>query len=102
MHSKRKRYVLVSSGAVTPDEQKTFLRYVEQRYGKVKAIQVDGKPGLMVLKTDVGGAQGMRESLAEVKVAGVHSATVLTSGCIGKLKRRAAESKGSDNDEVHE
>lgn len=94
---KRKRYVLLSGDAPLDEEDLAKLvRHVENAHGPVKAIPVKGAPASLIVKTDHRAAAAMRESCAEVKLGPKTVRTVLTSGSIGKLKRRALESVTSD------
>jgi hypothetical protein len=97
-----KRYVLLmwEGGPFTDDERKRLTRLLEQRYGNVRVIPVDGSDCSLVVKTDVLGAASMRESISEFRIGEKKIASVLTSGCIGKLKKRALESAASGVGEV--
>lgn len=90
----RKRYLLLTwdGGALSSEERKTLARLLELRNGKVTTIPIDGWERNLVVKTDVEGAASIRESLTQIRIGERRVAAVSTSGCIGKLKKRARES----------
>ena len=96
-----KRYVLITwdGGTLSAEERKKLTRLLEQR-GKVNLIPIDGWERSLVVKTDVEGAASIRDSFNHVMIGGRRVATVLTSGCIGNLKKRARESAATDLAEV--
>ena len=88
---KHKRYVLLETQeALTAFEIKEFTRDLEVRFGKLKVIPVEGSAKALVVKADDHVASLLRREVAEVRPAGKAVAPVLTSGSIGKLKRRAS------------
>lgn len=96
-----KRYVLLEAeGEVTPDEWRGFADALKQRFGKLKVIAVEGSGRAVVVKTDNLIAPRIREVSPEMRVGCRRVASVLTSGSIGKLKRRARESAVRDLGEV--
>ena len=97
MGSSRKRYVLLAwEGVASIDERKRLARLLEQRHGRVTIIAVDGCDGSLVVKTDAREAASMRESFVHVVIGGRRIESVLTSGCIGKLKKRARASAATN------
>jgi hypothetical protein len=102
MHRTRKRYVLIRiEGGLGGEDEKSLQRSFEA-FGKPKVILVRGAPDFLILKTTAEFADGLRASARTKKVGGMPMAPVLTSGSIGKLKRRAAESRGRELGQVHE
>ncbi len=87
-----KRYVLLEAeGEATPQEWKDFARSLEHRFGKLKLIPVEGNDRALVVKTDNSTAPRIREESPGMRVGDKRVSSVLTSGAIGKLKRRARE-----------
>ena len=87
---KRKRYVLVQAeGRLSPGGLETLTKMLEQRHGSLGLTLVDSESTSLIVKTDVAGAQGVRDSLRDATFGGTRVRSVLTSGNIGKLKRRA-------------
>ena len=87
-----KRYVLfVADGEPTAADWKEFARILEERHGKLKPIAVEGAPRAMVIRTDNVVAPQLRAEDG-LTAGGKRVRSVLTSGSIGKLKRRAHES----------
>jgi hypothetical protein len=89
-----KRYVLLLSGTDIDEERwEALVKHFEGRYGKVKAIRVKGNDKAMIVKTDNVSAPRMREENGQLMAGTASIETVLTSGSIGKLKRRASEGR---------
>ena len=96
-----KRYVLLMAEAnLTGEDTKKLMKMLGSRYGKVKLIPVDENPKAVVVKTTNAGAPLFRESISEIMLNGKKLQTVLTSGSIGRLKRRAGESRTTASGEV--
>ena len=74
----------------TADEMEAVRRFIGQRHATVKFIPVVGSPTSMIVKTGPIEAAEIRESLAGFSLSGRRVSAVLTSGSIGKLKRRAS------------
>jgi hypothetical protein len=99
--SVRKRYLLLSAeGGLSSEDEKRLTRLLEERYERFSLIRVRGHQDHMIVKTDGRSAEQMRELFDDVEIEGKRVRSVLTSGCIGKLKRRAGESQASVNAEV--
>jgi len=97
MVSSRKRYLLLAwDGEMSPEGRRKLARLIEQRHSKAKLITIDGCEGNLIVKTDVEGAMSMRESFADMVIGDKRVVSVLTSGCIGNLKRRARGSAASE------
>lgn len=92
----KKRYVLL---AVDCGEDVGITaklgRILELRHGKVTLIPVGGHQGYLIVKTSPKGAAEMRESVANLEIVGKKVVSLLTSGCIGKLKRLANQRTAS-------
>ncbi len=96
-----KRYVLLmADGEVTEEDRKTLDRILEGRYGKVKVIPVASNPRAVIVKTTNSVAPLLRDSGGQITLGGKPLTTLLTSGSIGKLKKRAAESRATENGKV--
>jgi RNase P/RNase MRP subunit POP5 len=98
---KPKRYVLIQAeGKLAADELSTLTRTLQQRHGNLGFTLIDDKRTSLIVKTDRAVAEGIRESLAAATFGGTRVTTVLTSGSIGKLKRRARGSSASEDAKV--
>jgi len=98
---KPKRYVLIQAdGKLRQEELGTLTRMLEQRHGNLGFTLVEGPRTSIIVKTDRVVAEGIRESLSEATFGGTRVRTVLTSGSIGKLKRRVDGSSGREDDKV--
>lgn len=96
-----KRYVLIQAErTLPPEELSTLTRMLEQRHGNLGFTLVDGRRTSIIVKTDRAVAEGIRESLADATFGGTRVRTVLTSGSIGKLKRRATGSSATEDVKV--
>jgi hypothetical protein len=98
-----KRYLLIQAdGRLTPQELETLTRMLEQRHGRLGLTALEAPGTSLIVKTDRQGAEDIRASLAGAKFGDKSVATVLTSGNIGKLKRRVQGSFARDHGQVHE
>ena len=98
---KPKRYVLIQAeGKLSPEDLSTLTRMLEQRHGSLGMTLVDSQLTSVIVKTDRAVAEAIRESLATSTFGGTRVRTVLTSGNIGKLKRRAQGSSPRDDAKV--
>jgi hypothetical protein len=96
-----KRYVLLLADAgVSESERKELATVLEERHGRVKLIAVEGNPRAVIVKTNNEVAPLLRDPQRELVVGGKRLVAVLTSGGVGKLKRRASEA--ANNGKVHE
>ena len=96
-----KRYLLYLADAdLEESDVRELARVLEKRHGKVKLIAVRGNLRAVIVKTNAQGAAEIRDRSGKIRVSEKLFATMLTSGGIGKLKRRAAESETSVNGEV--
>jgi hypothetical protein len=98
---KPKRYVLIQAeGKLSSEELSSLTRMLEQRHGSLGLILVDSPRTSLIVKTERAVADDIRESLAAATFGGVRVKTVLTSGNIGKLKRRVRGSSAREDVEV--
>jgi hypothetical protein len=98
---KPKRYVLIQAeGKLSPEELGTLSRMLEQRHGSLGFTLVDGQRTSLIVKTDRAVAEDIRESLSSAAFGGTRVRTVLTSGNIGKLKRRVEGSSAREDAKV--
>jgi hypothetical protein len=96
-----KRYVLFTSEeALSEGERKQLAEILENRYGKIKLIPVEGNPRAVIIKTTNETAPRLRDLDPKLTIHEKRLTSVLTSGAIGKLKRRAAPAVA--NGQVHE
>ncbi len=97
-----KRYVLLMSDADLDDNDgKELAGFLKGRVGAVKVILLKENPRAVVVKTDGVGAPVLR-SLEGISLGKKKLGPVLTSGAIGKLKRRALGGGVSRHGQVHE
>ena len=85
---------------MTEEAWEALAAHLRERHGKAKAIPVKGAPRYLVVKTDDASAPRIREEAPELRAGDARVRTLLTSGSIGKLKRRAADGTGRDNGKV--
>lgn len=98
---KPKRYVLIQAeGRLSQEGLSTLTRMLEQRHGSLGMTLVDSERTSLIVKTDRAVAEAIRESLAAATFDGTRVKTVLTSGNIGKLKRRVQGSSSRDDAKV--
>ena len=81
----------MADGELSDAERNLLASVLERRHGKVKVIAVEGNPRAVIVKTTDDVVPLLREEGAALSVGGSRLAPVLTSGAVGKLKRRATE-----------
>ncbi len=97
-----KRYVLLmASDDLDEKDAKVLAEILRVRVGAVKVILLKENPRAVVVKTDGVGAQALR-SWEGISLGKKRLESVLTSGAIGKLKRRSLGGGVSHNGQVHE
>jgi len=72
---------------------KRVERILHRRHGELKLIRVRGAENALIVKTTSDEAPEIRRRSGRLGIGGAHLATVLTSGAIGKLKKRALEER---------
>lgn len=77
-------------------------RILKQRHGKVTIIPVRGCQGFLIVRTTPDAAADLRESLATLEIEGEKVVSLMTSGCISKLKRLANRRAASVDAKVSE
>jgi len=77
---------------LSADDRKGFGRLLEERSGKTPLIELKGNERFVIIKTNNINAARLKEEEKMVGPGGKTLRTVLMSGSIGKLKKRAAES----------
>lgn len=98
-----KRYVLLLADRDLGAEELTGLsESLELRFGKSKVIVLKGNPRAVVVRTTNRVAPMLRGQDGALVVGGTKLTPELTSGSIGKLKRRASATQGSKHGQVHE
>jgi hypothetical protein len=75
---------------------------LEQRHGELGMTLLEAPRTSLIVKTDRAAAEDIRRSLADARFGGISVRTVLTSGNIGKLKKRAQGSSARDDAKVPE
>jgi hypothetical protein len=97
----RKRYILLEAeGRLGAAEVASIRRYVEERFGKVKLIQVRESGEHVIVRTTADVASAIRAGPGEFRAGGMKVSVVLTSGSIGKLKRSLSAGGGRDDGKV--
>ena len=87
-----KRYVLyMADSALSAEDLRLFAEVMKGRVPGAKVIGVRGNPKAVIVKTNNEQAPLLRESTLKLGGKGAQLKTVLTSGAIGNLKRRANE-----------
>ena len=92
--------LLVADADLSEAERKDLAAVLERRHGKVKLIAVEGNPRAVIVKTTNEVAPLLRDPESALTVGGKKLASVLTSGAVVNLKRRASEAAA--NGKVHE
>jgi len=96
-----KRYVLlVADRELSERDRRDLSSMLEGRHGKVTVIPVEKNPRAVIVKTTDSVAPLLREMSGKLCLGGKRLVTVLTSGSIGKLKSRAAESETTRDGKV--
>lgn len=96
-----KRYVLLEADwEVSEGDRKALAAVLEKECGSVKVIGIEGIPTAVIIKTTDRGARLLRDKGRVLAADGRELRTLLSSGAIGNLKRRAREAGA--NGEVHE
>ncbi len=84
-----KRYVLlVADQDLTEADRKELDAMLAKRHGRVKLLAVEGDPRAVIVKTTNEVAPLLREQAGEISLGGKRLESILTSGNVGKLKRR--------------
>jgi hypothetical protein len=87
-----KRYVLFySSSDLSEEDLRRFSEVVMGWHQSAKVITVKGNPKAVIVRTTNQIAPALRDIKPGILVGGVQFVSVLTSGAIGNLKKRASE-----------
>ena len=87
-----KRYVLfLAKTDLTEEDLRRFSEVIGGRHQAAKVIAVKGNNRAVIVKTTNQVAPILRGAGQGMNVSGVQLVTVVTSGAIGKLKKRALE-----------
>jgi len=98
-----KRYVLfLADGGLSEREVKEFGKILERRHGELKLIQDSGNNSMVIVRTNNVVAPELRQRSGRIALGKKEVVAVLTSGAIGKLKRRASRSTSTSSGKVHE
>lgn len=96
-----KRYILFEAESELGEEDlKTLSAELASRGWRAKVIAVEGSPRSAIVRTDGDVASQIRAQGGRISVGGLVLASLLTSGAVGNLKRRARE--GVEHGQVHE
>jgi hypothetical protein len=88
-----RRYILYLADAELGEHGvQELTRVLEARHGKLKVITVRGNGRALIVRTTPQVAAEMRDRSGTIRIGESVASTVLSSGVIGKLKRRAAGS----------
>ncbi len=83
-----KRYVLLlSDGDLGDADVEGLQRVMEDRYGRIKLITVEGNRRALIVKTTNAVAPLIRERTSALRAGRWTLRAVLTSGAVGKLKK---------------
>ncbi|HYA55279.1 MAG TPA: hypothetical protein VED22_00635 [Nitrososphaerales archaeon] len=86
-----KRYVLyLASSNLSEEDLRRFSDLIRERHPASKVIAVKKNPRAVIVKTTNEVVPLLRGAGPGLKVGGIELVSVLTSGAIGNLKRRAA------------
>jgi hypothetical protein len=85
----------MADGELSPEEMKNLGEVFQKKHGKAKVIPLKENPQAIVVKTDNEIAPKLREPEWALIIGRRRIVAVLTSGSIGKLKRRASEAATS-------
>jgi hypothetical protein len=80
----------MADGELSPIELKDLGEVFQKKYGKVKMIPLKQNPLAIVVKTDNETAPKLKEPGWALIIGRRRIVAALTSGSIGKLKRRAS------------
>jgi hypothetical protein len=87
-----KRYVLFYANVdLSEDDLRRFSEVVRGWHQTAKVISVKGNPRGVIVRTTNQIAPVLRDIKPGIRVGGVEFVSVLTSGAIGNLKKRASE-----------
>lgn len=101
MASERKRYVLLESeGKLGSAELSSIARHIEERFGKVKLIQVKESGEHVVARATAEVVSSIRAGPGEFRAGGKRIRVVLVSGSIAKLKRSLRAGSGREYGKV--
>jgi hypothetical protein len=86
-----KRYVLfLASSNLSEEDLRRFSEFISERQPASKVIAIKENPRAVIVKTTNEAVPLLRDTGPGLKVGKASLVSVLTSGAIGKLKRRAA------------
>jgi hypothetical protein len=88
--------LISAEGRLTEEDRKTLAQNARKMELKIVLIPVVGRDDFVILKTNVMDARVIRESILDLAPGGKKLSTVITSGCIGKLKKRATQTRERD------
>ncbi len=91
-----KRYVLFQADSdLSEEDVRAFTEIMEGRHRPMKVISVKGSPRALIVKTTDAVAPKLRGDSESIVIGGKKLVTVLTSGAIVNLKKRASGAKAN-------
>jgi hypothetical protein len=91
-----KRYVLFQADSdLSEEDVRAFTDVMDRRHKPVKVISVKGNPRALIVKTTNAVAPKLRGDSESIAIGGKKLVTVLTSGAIVNLKKRASGAKAN-------
>ncbi len=90
--------LFLASSDLTDEDVKAFASIIDRRHGPAKVIPVKGNPRSLIVKTTNAIAPLLRGEGAGFRLGDKSLVSVLTSGAIGNLKRRAT--RAAPNGEI--
>ena len=89
-----KRYLLfVAKSDLSEEDMRQFSNAIRAWHRDAKVIQVKGNTRAVIVRTTNEVVPRLREAKPGIRAGRVELETVLTSGAIGNLKKRASEPK---------
>jgi hypothetical protein len=85
---------------VTEEDEASLAEILTRRHGKTIVIKVDANPRALIVKTTNVVAPVLRGASGQINLGGKTFVTLLTSGSIGKLKKRATASAATEHGKV--
>ncbi len=83
--------LLVAEGDLSDSELKELQATLDRRLGRTKLIAVPGNRRAVIVRTTGESVPSLRAPATPIAVGGKTIVSVLTSGAVGNLKRRASD-----------
>ncbi len=82
-----------AEGEISDADLKGLEQILHKRHGEVKLIRVQRAVNALIVKTTSDEAPDIRRKSGKLRIGRIHLESVLSSGAIGKLKKRALEER---------